>query len=82
MTVQSQGPSSSYPIDTPSSSKHQERATIAAQTAEWIKEHGDPPLVRNKTTAEIIAGVELKSKAGLGFRNNGKNSGRPKKEVK
>ena len=66
MTGQSQGPSNNHSIDTPSTSKHQERVTIAAQTDEWIKEHGEPPLVPNKTRAEILAGVKLK------FTQNGK----------
>jgi len=59
MTAQSKGSSNSHREDSPYPSKAAESADIAAQTAEWIKEHGEPELVRNKTTAEILAGVAL-----------------------
>ena len=74
MTAQSSGPSNSYPTDTPSTSKHQESADIAAQTAEWELEHG--AVETSPYIKRTVADLKPKFRHTL---SNGKSPGRPKR---
>ncbi|MEE8289749.1 MAG: hypothetical protein V3R25_10095 [Nitrosomonadaceae bacterium] len=77
MTAQSQGPSNSYPIDKPSTSKASESADIAAQMAEWEAINGDV----ETSPIKVYTVADLKPK----FRHtlsNGKSPGPHKKDKK